>query len=92
MVGGITKLTRIRNVYPMPFDRWDGDKYVHATGREYWDCTTNGWCTEYEDDATCSLPVTDPEYDYEADDWEDFDDEVEWEEYVLNDLLRFEEE
>lgn len=67
-------MTRIREIYPMPFDRWDGEKYVHATGREYWDCVT-GWCTEYEDDATCSLPVTDPEYDYEAD-W-DFDDEDE---------------
>lgn len=71
-------MTRIREIYPMPFDRWDGEKYVHATGREYWDCVT-GWCTEYEDDATCSLPVTDPKL-------------IELEEDVLNDLLRWDEE
>lgn len=66
--------TRIRNIGgDMPLDRWDGDHYVHATGREVEDFVypTNGgdpvrvWRTEYEDDATVALPTTEPEEDYD---------------------------
>ena len=41
----------------MPLDRWDGDHYVHATGREYWDPYPGCWRAEYEDDETVDLPV-----------------------------------
>lgn len=41
----------------MPLDRWDGERYVHATGREYWDPYPGCWRSEYEDDETVDLPV-----------------------------------
>lgn len=34
----------------MPFDRFDGEKFVHATGFEYWDPIPGCWRAEYEDD------------------------------------------
>lgn len=50
----------------MPFDRWDSDHYIHATGRELWgyDCDCEGKeyfrCeTEYEDSVTVNTPTTD---------------------------------
>lgn len=47
---------RIREIEgDMPLDRWDGEKYVHATGREYWDEFPGCWRAEYEDDDTVGL-------------------------------------
>lgn len=47
---------RIREIEgDMPLDRWDGEKYVHATGREYWDEFPGCWHAEYEDDDTVGL-------------------------------------
>ena len=50
----------------MPFDRWDSDHYVHATGRDVWgydfhpDGTPCFMCEpEYEDGATVDTPTTD---------------------------------
>ena len=57
----------IIDTYEMAFDRWDGDHYVHATGREIGEYTyatdgrakTFGWRPEYEDDYTVETPATD---------------------------------
>lgn len=50
---------RIRNIEgDMPLDRWDGEQFIHATGREYWDEFPGCWRTEYEDDDTVDLPTT----------------------------------
>ena len=51
------KIRFIDETEGMPLDRWDGEQYVHATGREYWDPYPGCWRAEYEDDETVDLPV-----------------------------------
>lgn len=53
-------MTHIRNTWPMAFDRWDGDQFIHATGREV--LIDGIWTTEYEDSPTVDMPTTDADY------------------------------
>lgn len=54
--------TRIRLINgQMPFDRYDGANFVHATGREVWrQAAAGNWCwqPEYSGDSTEDLPET----------------------------------
>lgn len=62
-------MTRIRQINgPMPYDKYDGVNFVHATGREVWAQAASGdWCwqNEYEGDPTEDLPETEEAEDYE---------------------------